>query len=376
MYLGIRSNFPTSQLPNYYRAVRKLAVLAFLALACTDAPTVQTAAATRKALVVPILADGTLEPPPGGEVRAPEAAVVGAVLVREGERVSKGAWLVRLDNPDLAQRVLSSRAESQQLAAALSAAEADRDQARKIADADARLLKSGAITRFEFDQATEKARQLDAQVADLTRRKLIAENATRDLETRAGSMILRAPGDGVAYNLPRLGESIAPGQLVATVSDPRHIRVRARVDAPDLPRVQAGQRFTLTFDGLAGQQWQGKVILVPPGLRQAGAREVGEVIGEISGDAAALPANASVNVEIVIGEKSNALVIPRGALQRDGTARYVFQVIDGKAVRKPVQAGLVGPNDVEIDGGIKEGDRVIVPGATQLRDGEAVKVGA
>ena len=351
-------------------------VLALLAFACTDAPVVQTATVTRRALTVPILADGTLEPPPGGEVRAPEAAVVGAVLVHEGERVSRGAWLVRLENPDLAQRVLASRAESQQLAAALSAAEADCDQAHQIAETDARLVKSGAITRFELQQSTEKARQLDAQVADLSRRKLIAENATKDLETRAGSMILRAPSEGVAYNLPRAGESIAAGQLVATVSDPHRIRVRARVDAPDLPRVQAGQRFNLTFDGLPNQQWQGKVILVPPGLRQVGAREVGEVIGEIAGDATALPANASVNVEIVIGEKGNALVIPRGALQRDGESRYVYQVIDGKAVRKPVQAGLVGPNDVEIDGGLKEGDRVIVPGAVQLRDGEAVRAGA
>src|SRR5205085_3626795 len=162
-------------------------------------------------------ADGTLEPPPGGKVRAAEAAVVGGVLVREGQRVARGAWLVRLDNPDLSQRVLSSRSESQQIDAALSAAQRNRDQARAVAETDARLVKSGAITRFELEQANEKVRQADAQVADLTRRKLIAENGTRGLESRAGQMILRAPADGVVYNLPRLGESITPGQLVATV---------------------------------------------------------------------------------------------------------------------------------------------------------------
>ena len=356
--------------------MRKLALIALFAVACTDAPTVQTATVTRKPLAVPILADGTLEPPPGGEVRAPEAAVIGAVLVREGQRVSRGAWVVRLENPDLSQRVLSSRSDAQQLDAALAAAQRDREQARAVAETDARLLKSGAITKFEADQANEKLRQTDAQIADLTRRKLIAENSTRGLEARAGAMILRAPADGVVYNLPRAGESVAPGQLVATVSDPQHIRVRARVDAPDLPRVQAGQRFTVTFDGLPNQRWQGQVILVPPGLRQAGAREVGEVIGEIAGDAAALPANASVNVEIIVGEKLNALVVPRGALQRDGATRFVYQLVDGKAKRAGVQAGLIGPNDVEIVSGLKEGDRVIVPGAVQLRDGQAVKASA
>ena len=353
--------------------MRPLALIALVAIACTDAPTVQTATATRRALTVPILADGTLEPPPGGEVRAPEAAVVSGVLVREGQPVARGASLVRLDNPDLAQRVLSSRSESQQIDAALAAAERDRDQARSVAETDARLLKSGAITRFEAEQATEKLRQAEAQVADLTRRKRIAENGTHGLEARAGQMILRAPAAGVVYNLPRAGESVVPGQLVATVSNPQHIRVRARVDAPDLPRVQAGQRLTVTFDGLPNQRWDGRVVLVPPGLRQVGAREVGEVIGEISGDAGALPANASVNVEIVVGERQSALVIPRGALQREGATRFVYQLVGGKAVRTAIQVGLIGPNDVEIAGGLREGDRVIVPGAVQLRDGQSVK---
>jgi len=87
-----------------------------------------------------------------------------------------------------------------------------------------------------------------------------------------------------------------------------------------------------------------------------------------------LPANASVNVEIVVGEKPSALVIPRGALMRDGNARVVYGYVDGKARRRPVEVGLIAPNDVEIVSGIRDGDRVILPGATPLRDGDAVNV--
>ena len=355
---------------------RWLFLAALVLVACHDVPTVQTATAERRALVVPILADGTLEPPPGGEVRAPEAGVVGAMLVREGQPVTRGAALIRLDNPDLSQRVLASRSESEQLAAAAAATQRDRDQLRAIADSNARLVKSHAITAFEYQQSEEKVRQADAQLADLTNRKQIADDTTRDLQSRAGQLVLRSPSDGVVYNLPRAGESVMPGQLVATVSDPRHIRVRARVDAPDLPRVRAGQRLMVTFEGLPNQKWQGSVMLVPPGLRQVGAREVGEVIGEISGDAGALPANASVNVEIVVGEKTTALVIPRGALQRDGSTRFVYRYIDGKAQRTPVGIGLIGPTEVEIEKGLREGDRVILPGAAVLRDNEEVKVSA
>lgn len=349
----------------------------------------QTVTAARRSLLVPILADGSLEPPPGGEVRATDAGVVGAILVREGQRITRGTPLVRIDNPDVAQRVLASRAESAQLAeeqqrnaADLAAAQRERDRLRSIVESDARLLKSGAITEQQhvsdqssYQQAVEKARQAEAHVVEIENRKRIIDQSTRALESRAASLILRAPSDGVVYNLPRAaGESLAPGQLVATVADPNHVRVRARVDAPDLPRVRVGQRLMVTFDGLPNQRWQGSIVLVPPGLREVAAREVGEVIGEISGDAGALPANASVNVEIVVGEKPSALVIPRGALQRDGATRFVFLYADGKARRTNVDVGLIGPTDVEVVTGVREGDRVIIPSGTSLQDGQSVKI--
>lgn len=362
---------------------------AVCAFACHPTPNVQTITAARRPLTVPILADGALEAPPGAEVRAPEGGVIGAIFVREGQRVVRGTPLVRLDNPDLEQRVLASRVESAQLAEELqrsgaeqSAAQRERDHLRAIVEADARLVKAGAITEqqraadeLNYQQALQRAQQAEAHVAETAKRKQIVDDSRRALESRAVMLILRAPVDGIVFNLPReSGLSLLPGQLVVTVGNPRNVRVRARVDAPDLPRVRAGQRMIIKFDGLPNRQWDGTIVLVPPGLREVAAREVGEVIGEITGDASDLPANASVNVEIVIGEKAAALVIPRGALMRDGNTRFVYLYADGKARRTPVEVGLIGPNEVEIVRGVREGDRVILPAAAPLRDGAAVKV--
>ncbi len=362
---------------------------AMCAAACHPAATVQTATATRRALTVPILADGALEAPPGAEVRAPEGGAIGAILVREGQRVIRGTPLVRLDNPDLEQRVLASRTESAQLAeeeqrssAELEAARREREHLRAIVESDARLIKAGAITEqqraadeLNFQQAAQRAQQAEAHVADVAKRKRIVDDSRRALESRATLLVLRAPVDGIVFNLPReAGLSLPPGQLVATVGVPHHVRVRARVDAPDLPRVRAGQRMVVTFDGLPNRHWDGTIVLVPPGLREVAAREVGEVIGEITGDVTGMPANATVNVEIVVGEKPSALVIPRGALMRDGNTRFVYLLDGGRARRRRVNVGLIGPTEVEIISGIREGDQVILPAATPLRDGDAVKI--
>ncbi len=362
--------------------------VAVCAVACHPAAIVQTATATRRALTVPILADGTLEAPPGAEVRAPEGGTIGAIFVREGQRVSRGTPLVRLDNPDLEQRVLASRSESSQLAeeqqrsaAEQAAAGRERDHLKTIVDSDARLIKSGAITEeqrradeLNYQAALQKVQQAEAHAADTLKREKIADDSRRALESRAALLLLRAPVDGIVFNLPReAGFSIAPGQLVASVGVPQHVRVRARVDAPDLPRIRVGQRMIVKFDGLPNQQWDGTITLVPPGLREVAAREVGEVIGEITGDVTGLPSNASVNVEIVVGEKTSALVIPRGALMRDGNTRFVFLYAEGRARRTPVEVGLIAPSEVEITSGVREGDQVILPVAN-LRDGDAVKV--
>jgi len=355
---------------------------------------VETARGERKDLVVPILCDGTLEPPPGGELRATQPATVAAIFVKDGQRVTKGTALLRLADPELTSKALEARGEVRQLLAEKARAEAELASARREAEAkravfesDARLLKEKAIARATYDtderalrDAEARVRSAEAQLRSLAgegggaSRVSLAETAARDLETRAAALTPAAPADGVVYNLPRkVGEAVAAGDVVANVADPARTRVRARVDQPDLPRIAAGQRMTVTFDGLPGRRWDGRVESVSPGVREVGGRQVGEVLGALSDPGGALPpANASVNVLIVAGEKKNALVVPRGAVLHDGEKRYVFTLAKGRAHRKDVAVGLIGTAEVEVTSGLADGETVLLPGAQPLAEGDRV----
>src|SRR5438093_12534396 len=70
---------------------------------------VQTAAVRRGDLLVPVQCDGTLEPPPGGELRAADAATVAELIAKNGDRVRSGAPLVRLEHTELSSKALDSR---------------------------------------------------------------------------------------------------------------------------------------------------------------------------------------------------------------------------------------------------------------------------
>jgi membrane fusion protein (multidrug efflux system) len=99
---------------------------------------------------------------------------------------------------------------------------------------------------------------------------------------------------------------------------------------------------------------------------------VGDVSGEIVDRQALLPGNASVNVSIVTAERPGALVIPRAAIFRDGARRIVYVPESGKARRREVSIGVLGPVEAEVTGGLREGDRVILPGVVPLTDGAPV----
>ncbi len=368
-------------------------VLAIVAFRGPAGVPVSTTRAARKDLIVPILCDGSLEPPPGGELRAPEAALVAAVPARDGDRVKKGQLLVVLENPETAQSALTARGTALQLAEEKTRAEAELAQARseaahakEVFEADARLLKESAISRATYDsdelayrQSADRLRAAQARRDSLAgkgsaqSRVELAEASARELERRVAALKVLAPADGVVYGLPpKVGMTVQAGEVVAGVAEPEHLRVRARVDQPDLPRVAVGQRLVVTFDGLPERRWEGQVLAVSPGVREVSGRQVGEVLGEIADSKLSLPPNASVNVEIVTSEKRGALTISRAALFRDGNRRFVYRLEDGRARRREVSIGLVGTNDVEITNGLQENDVVILPEAVPLSDGQRV----
>jgi multidrug efflux pump subunit AcrA (membrane-fusion protein) len=312
--------------------------------------------------------------------------------VREGERVRKGQTLIELDQPALSSQAREARSTAEELDAARVRAAADLDADRgeaarlkRVVEADQRLLAEGAIPRVTFEadelalrKASERARASQAQLDSLSgvagsSRLELAKVSTQELARRVAALTVQAPSDGVVYGLPRrAGESVEAGQIVASVADPDHLRVRVRVDQPDLPRVAAGQRLVVTFDGLPDRKWDGRVTIVSPGLRDVGGRQVGEIQGEIADPTSSLPPNASVNVSIVVAEKKAALVIPRATLQRDGAKRFAWIVKDGRAHRADLTLGVIGSNEVEVSGGLSEGDRVLIPGAAPLSEGARV----
>ena len=65
--------------------------------------------------------------------------------------------------------------------------------------------------------------------------------------------------------------------------------------------------------------------------------------------------------------------MPRSAIRNDGDTDLVFVVADGRAERRAVKLGDTDGNEAFVLSGLSGGDRVVVTGPAELRDGDEVK---
>jgi multidrug efflux pump subunit AcrA (membrane-fusion protein) len=73
----------------------------------------------------------------------------------------------------------------------------------------------------------------------------------------------------------------------------------------------------------------------------------------------------TVLVSIIYDQRQNVLAVPNRAVRTQGRTRYVEVLVDGgRTERRDVQTGLSNDQLTEIVSGLKEGERVVIPGTT------------
>lgn len=321
-----------------------LALVATLALAgwwlTAGRPiTVRTATVTRGPAVELVYATGYVEPAHPVTVSSRVTAPVLAVLVSEGQAVSRGQALVRLDDSE--QRALLAQAEADA-------------RGRNLAERRVTTLYAqGWMTRAARDEAVSSAQAARAQVSALG--------------ARLGQMTMRAGIAGVVLKRDvEPGDLATPGKALLELGDPASARVTATVDERDIVRIHPGQVALLSTDAVPGKVIRGRVSEITPG----GDPDQRAFRVRIALDrAAGLPFGLTLEVNIVAQEHAAALLVPVGAVAQG----QVWLVRDGRATRRAVRSGITGADRVEILSGLARGDRVVVNPPEGLAEGDRVR---
>jgi RND family efflux transporter MFP subunit len=313
-------------------AAAALAALAWRQLAPTA---VLVVAPTRATAVDAIYATGSVEPTVMLPIAPRVAGTLAALAADEGSRVRKGEVLARLEDTDLTSTVdeLTARARYA------------REQFERTED----LVRQGFVSPTELDRTRS---EMDA--ADATLRRARSQREFTALRAPADGMIIRRDGE--------IGQYLAAGQALFTMSCCAPLRVSVDVDEEDIVRVHVGQKVVLRADALPGRVLDGTVAQVTPkGDPVARSYRVRIRLA----DATQLQVGMTVDANLVVAERPQALLVPSAAVQ--GGAVWV--VCDGRLHRQPVRTGVLGTERTEIREGLEPDAHVVLTQADALVEG-------
>lgn len=302
-------------------------------------PRVETAQLRKGMAVEAVYATGTVE----ATVMLPISARITARLMQlntdEGHDVKKSDVLAQLEDADLQKTLDELKAREVFL--------------KKDYDRKAALAKSGYETRASLDQARA---DLDAIRASIAR-----------AEAEASYTKLVAPADGrVIQRDGEIGQMIPANQPVFWLSCCAPLRISAEVDEEDISRVVPGQKVLIRADAFDDQTFEGEVLAITPkGDPVARSYRVRISLPETT------PMHIGMTAEnnIIIREKSDALLVPTAALRGDA----VYVLTGDKALRTEIKTGIKGIEEAEVTAGLSGDETLILNPPADLADGARVR---
>lgn len=292
-----------------------------------------------------ITAVGSLRSDESVIVRPEVSGRIGEILFTEGQRVSKGAVLVRFD-------ASVQRAELQQAEANLNLSKSKLERALD-------LQKRGFISSQARDEAESNNR--------------VAQAAFDLASARLSKLEIRAPFSGtMGLRSVSVGDYVRDGQDIANLEAIDPLKVDFRVPELFLKDVANGQLLQVTLDAFPSQVFQGRVFAINP-LLDANGRSI--VIRAVVKNAdARLRPGMFARVRLLTSNKQEGMVIPEQAVVPSGEEFFVFRVTDGRAARTKIEIGQRQAGVVEVLRGLGKDDMVVTAGQLKIRDGVPVKV--
>ncbi len=332
-----------------------LGTLTTLAARAADAPPVPVVVTTAKSenVAASISATGTVVSRNDARISSEVGGTL-AWIAEPGTVVRRGETVARLDGARLTLALRDNEAAVKRLDAQLQLLTTQRTRLQTLGES--------VVSQSQLDEAVSREQMAEQEVEQA---RVARDRARLDLDRAT----VRAPFAGiVAERVQQSGEFVPSGSPLLRLVNDRELEVVARAPLGSADTVSAGAEAQL-LDG--EHKTSGTVrAVIPVGDERSRMVELRIALADRS-----LRVGAPVRVEIAPRNLKPVITVPRDAvIQRQG-ASYVMRVrADNTAERVAVNLGPGRNNQVQIDGTLRAGDRVIVRGGERLEPGQTVSV--
>jgi HlyD family secretion protein len=374
---------------------------AAVALMLRPAPVeIDAGSVTRGPLLITIEEEGRTRVRERYVVATPAHGVLDRVRVRPGDRVSRGATIATLrpglstpldarSTTQLRARAEAARDELARTQAARDAARAELDFATADATRATGLCEAGALSVADRDLAETRRRTAQQRLQQAAAAIRVAEHGVHEAEAallsprdapRGTAISLRAPVEATVLRVFEESErTLSAGAPVVELGDPASLEIVVDLLSSDAVKVRPGAAARL-------HRWGGDTVLdgtvrrVEPStftkISALGVEEqrVNVLVDFDCRDEAALGDGYTVDVQIVVDSRANALKVPTGALVRDAEGWAVY-VVDERSIARlrHITIGARAAFEVECLAGLAGGERLVLYPGDRVFDGTRVR---
>ena len=329
-----------------------------------------------------LLVAGVVKPAVTIDLRAEASGIVQSVAVREGDRVTVGQELVRLDSK-LAQSAVDQaeanlrQAELQDAATRLDLDEEALEVRRRALERAVKLHEQGLLPKdqlelkeLEYKSAGRAVERAKRNIESSQSRIKQTTAALDQARTQLTHTTIRAPFDAfvlrrqveVGSGVAGVSQSASGGSILMTLGDARESSLFAKATAADARRLKAGQTARVRLDSDATQQLPAVVVSVStagdvdPQTRLTTFPVVIALKTQPSGGWVNVPAQA----EIVLSSTVDSVVIPEHCVRTDSAGRSSINVRQPAGDRwRVVEVGVVQKDRIQIRSGLEKGQTVV-----------------
>jgi cobalt-zinc-cadmium efflux system membrane fusion protein len=285
------------------------------------------------------------------------------VKAKEGDRVKAGQTIAVLESPELARA-------SAALDAANARARVARLNAERLRSLEAKSLASGQ----EVAAAAAESAALDAEVAaarlTLTAFGLGPDGPNGSARGETARVLIRTPIAGFVLSRDAVaGQTVQPEHVLAVVGDLDRVYFLGRLFEKDLARVKVGATAEVRLNAYPNEVFEGKVETIGRQIDPAARTVTARVVVANQGDLVKVGLFGTARVVTGDGEpRTKHVVVPLRAVTRVAERDAVFvRQPDEDFELHPVTLGRSAGGRVEILGGLRAGEQVVVEGAFTLK---------
>ena len=246
-------------------------------------------------------------------------------------------------------------------------AEINLKQAQTNLDREKALYEKNLVSAEEYDKVEQQFNQAKEERAAAQDALEVIRDGVSKANAKSSSTLVRSTVTGLILDIPvKVGNSVIQantmndGTTVATVANMNDLIFDGHIDETEVGSLEEGMPVLISIGALQDYSFDATLEYISPKAVESNGANQFEIKAAVKADPARkIRSGYSANAEIVLQRVEQVLSVSESALEFSGDSTFVYKKgADGTFVRTAVTTGVSDGINIEIKGGLQEGDIV------------------